>query len=98
MNAKFGREVTLEKEVDQAIVLQRYIEKTNKHWNFQQDLKPTRKANTTQNWLQNSVFDFILTLKWPPHCPDINLLDYSIWAELEKGLLDRSFKFGLTQG
>lgn len=51
---------------------------------FQQDSAPAHKAKTVQQWCQNNLYDFISSSQWPPNSPDINPLDYSVWAVLEK--------------
>ena len=49
---------------------------------FQQDGAPAHTAKVVQQWLgQNMKFwpkDF-----WPPQSPDLNPLDYSVWAQIE---------------
>jgi hypothetical protein len=49
---------------------------------FQQDGAPAHTAKTVQEWLgANMKFwpkDF-----WPPQSPDLNPLDYSVWAHVE---------------
>ena len=51
-------------------------------WVFQQDSAPAHKANNTQNWCRTNLPEFISTSEWPPSSPDLNPLDYSIWAFL----------------
>lgn len=55
----------------------------NQPWIFQQDSAPAHKAKTTQQWLQNHVPGFISTEYWPAASPDLNPLDYKLWAVLE---------------
>lgn len=47
---------------------------------FQQDGAPSHTANKTQNWLKMKMPGFIPKHLWPPSSPDLNPLDYSIWA------------------
>ncbi|UYV82231.1 hypothetical protein LAZ67_21001404 [Cordylochernes scorpioides] len=54
------------------------------HWIFQQDSAPAHKAKSTQQWLETNVPEFIKANKWPSGSPDLNLLDYSLWAYLEE--------------
>jgi hypothetical protein len=50
---------------------------------FQKDSAPAHRVKVTQNWLRIHVPDFITSLEWPPYSPDINPLDFSLWAILE---------------
>ena len=52
-------------------------------WTFQQDSAPGQKAETTQEWLARNVPDFIFTADWPSSSPDLNPLDYKLWAVLQ---------------
>jgi hypothetical protein len=52
-------------------------------WVFQQDSSPAHKAKTTQEWLERNVPAFISTKDWPLGSPDLNSLDYKLWAVLE---------------
>jgi hypothetical protein len=40
-------------------------------------------AKTTQQWLQRNFPAFISTKNWPSGNPDLNPLDYKLWAVLE---------------
>ncbi|UYV84729.1 hypothetical protein LAZ67_X003238 [Cordylochernes scorpioides] len=53
------------------------------HWIFQQDSAPAHKAKSTQQWLETNVPEFINPNEWPSGSPDLNPLDYSLWAYLE---------------
>lgn len=55
-----------------------------KRWVFQQDSAPAHKAKTTQEWLRQHVPEFIEASDWPSGSPDLNPLDYRLWAELER--------------
>jgi hypothetical protein len=50
---------------------------------FQQDSAPVPKAKTTQEWLRRHVPAFISAEDWPSGSPDLNSLDYKLWAVLE---------------
>ena len=50
---------------------------------FQQDGAPAHTANTSQIWLRENIFGFITKEQWPPSSPDLNPMDFSIWAILE---------------
>jgi inhibitor of nuclear factor kappa-B kinase subunit alpha len=52
-------------------------------WVFQQDSALAHKAKMTQEWLQRNVLAFISTEDWPLGSPDLNPLDYKLWAVFE---------------
>jgi inhibitor of nuclear factor kappa-B kinase subunit alpha len=52
-------------------------------WVFQQDSAPAHKAETTQEWLRTHVPAFISAEDWLSGSPDLNPLDYKLWAVLE---------------
>jgi hypothetical protein len=52
-------------------------------WVFQQDSAPAHKAKTTLEWLRSNILAFISTKNWPSWCPDLDPLDYQLWAVLE---------------
>ena len=52
-------------------------------WVFQQDSAPAHKAKTTQEWLRRKVLAFISAEDGPLESPDLNPLDYKLWAVLE---------------
>ena len=49
---------------------------------FQQDGAPAHTAQQTQEWLATNTPDFINKDEWPPNSPDLNPLDYCVWAML----------------
>jgi len=51
-------------------------------WVFQQESAPAHKAKTTPEWLWQNVLAFISTEDWPSGSPDLNPLDYKLWALL----------------
>ncbi len=53
---------------------------------FQQDGAPAHTAKVVQNLLKEKLGEdgFWSKLFWPPSSPDLNPLDYSIWARVEK--------------
>ena len=52
-------------------------------WVFQQDSAPVHKAKTNQVWLRSHFPEFISAKDWPSGSPDLNPLDYKLWAVLE---------------
>ena len=56
----------------------------NAKWTFHQDSAPSPRANKTHEWLRNNFPDFITSQEWPPYSPDLNPMDYSVWAILEQ--------------
>jgi inhibitor of nuclear factor kappa-B kinase subunit alpha len=56
-------------------------------WVFQQDSAPAHKAKTTakttQEWLWRHVPAFISAENWPSGSPNLNPLDYNLWAVFE---------------
>lgn len=52
-------------------------------WTFQQDSAPAHKARATQDFLRTRIPRLISSQEWPPYSPDLNPMDFSIWAILE---------------
>ena len=50
---------------------------------FQQDGAPAHTSASTQQFLVNQMTQFWDKMMWPPSSPDLNPLDFSIWARLE---------------
>ena len=53
-------------------------------WTFQQDSAPSHSSTITQNWCKDNLPNFISKDEWPPNSPDLNPMDFSIWAELSR--------------
>ena len=51
-------------------------------WVFQQDSAPADKAKMTQDWLRRNLLAFISGEDWPSGSPELNPLDYKLWAVL----------------
>lgn len=51
---------------------------------WQQDGAPCHTSRKTQKFLQDNMAEFWGKDMWPPNSPDLNPLDYSIWASIEK--------------
>lgn len=58
-----------------------YDEETNVV--FQQDGAPAHTSKKTQNWLSENMPRFWSKTMWPPSSPDLNPLDFSVWANIE---------------
>jgi len=56
---------------------------SGQEWVFQEDSAPGHKAKTTQEWLRRNVLAFFSAENWPSGSPDLNPLDYKLWAVLE---------------
>jgi hypothetical protein len=41
-------------------------------------------AQTTQQFLRETMVEFWTPVDWPPCSPDLNLLDFSIWSVLQE--------------
>jgi hypothetical protein len=51
---------------------------------YQQDGAPSHTAASTQNYLTRNCNDFISKDEWPPNSPDLNPMDYGIWAAMQQ--------------
>ncbi|RWS09636.1 Protein CBG27381-like protein, partial [Dinothrombium tinctorium] len=51
-------------------------------WIYQQDSAPSHSSKTTQEYLSQRA-QFITSTEWPSCSPDLNPLDYCIWALLK---------------
>jgi len=51
---------------------------------FQQDSAPAHHARETIQLLRQEMPDFISPEQWPPNSPDLNLVDYKIWATMQQ--------------
>jgi hypothetical protein len=58
-------------------------------YTFQQDGAPCHTANKTQKWLANNFTNFWPKHFWPPNSPDLNPLDFSIWAYVARKACDK---------
>ena len=50
---------------------------------FQQDGAPCHTSKLTQTWLAENLQNFWAKEIWPPSSPDLNPLDFSIWAAVQ---------------
>lgn len=57
---------------------------------FQQDGAPPHTSKKTQAWLKDHLVAFFPKDMWPPQSPDLNPLDYSVWATVEKDACSKS--------
>jgi len=51
---------------------------------FQQDSAPSHRARDTLQLLQRDTPEFIAPDLWPPNSPDLNPVDYKIWAMMQQ--------------
>jgi hypothetical protein len=58
----------------------------------QQDSAPAHKAKTTQEWQQRNATAFISTEDWSSGSPDLNPMDYKLWAVLEEMICQKRHK------
>ena len=56
---------------------------SGQEWVFQQYWALAHKTKTTQGWLRRNILAFISTKDWLSESPDLNSLDYKLWAVLE---------------
>ena len=50
---------------------------------IQQDAAPAHNSKATQSWLRANYPCFNSKEEWPPYCPDLNLMDYSVLSILQ---------------
>ena len=79
INSQTYQSLILEKEI--SIAGQKLFK--NDPWTFQQDSAPAHASKINQNWFRVRNIEFISKDEWPPSSPDLNPLDYSVWANLE---------------
>jgi len=67
-------------------VVQPWAAKTfgDQPWTFQQDSAPSHASKATMQWLKSNFLDVISPDEWPSSSPDLNPMDFSIWAILEQ--------------
>ena len=51
---------------------------------FQQDSAPAHRARETNELLRRETPNFISPEQWPPNSPDLNPVDYKIWATMQQ--------------
>ena len=56
---------------------------------FQQDSAPVHRARDTMALLRRETTDFISPDQWPPNSPDMNPVDYKIWAVMQKRVYEK---------
>ena len=57
---------------------------------FQQDSAPAHRARDTIALLHRQMPDFISPDQWPPNSPDMNPVDYKIWAVMQERVYEKS--------
>jgi transposase len=55
----------------------------DKPFTFQQDGAPAHSAKVCQAWCRSNLPGFIDKDQWPPCSPDLNPMDFGVWAMLE---------------
>ncbi|KIH45639.1 Kunitz/Bovine pancreatic trypsin inhibitor domain protein, partial [Ancylostoma duodenale] len=73
INTEFHLEEVLKKEL-----------KGKGNWTSQQDGAPSHKSKKVQRWCRQNLLDFIYANEWLANSPDLNVMDYSVWAILEE--------------
>jgi len=56
---------------------------------FQQDSALARRAHDTIALLRREMPDFISPDQWPPNSPDMNPVDYKIWAVMQERVYEK---------
>ena len=56
---------------------------------FQQDSAPVHRAIDTIALLRRETLDFISPDEWLPNSPDINSVDYKIWAVMQQQVYEK---------
>ena len=77
VNSDYYREVLLK-----AKLLPCFKEILGDNFIFQQDSTPAHRARDTITLLCREMPDFISPNQWPPNSPDMNPMDYKIWAAM----------------
>ncbi|EPB65323.1 hypothetical protein ANCCEY_15614 [Ancylostoma ceylanicum] len=47
-------------------------------------LRPAHNSKKVQRWCRENLPDFIHANEWPANSPDVNIVDYPVWAILEE--------------
>ncbi|KAI6651434.1 hypothetical protein LOD99_5241 [Oopsacas minuta] len=61
----------------------KYIDRVQKPMSVMVWGGPAHAPKSTQDWLRARKIEFISEDEWPPSSPDLNPLDFSVWANLE---------------
>ena len=59
---------------------------------FQQDGAPAHTSKKTQEWCKSQFPNFWSKEMWPPSSPDLNPMDFSVWAILESEACAKAHK------
>ena len=62
--------------------IKKIAKKQNYQYVFQQDGAPAHTSKIVQSWMRLNM-NFWKKDFWPPQSPDLNPLDYSIWAQIQ---------------
>jgi transposase len=88
-----GESVNGEKYIQEIMINSGVIEAMNRrhgefNWLLQQDNAPCHKSQLTMNFLREKV---ILLDEWPPHSPDLNVIEM-VWAWMKKKIWEAAPK------
>ena len=61
-------------------------------WVFVQDGAPAHTQKQNQEWCRENLPNFIDKEEWPPSSPDLNVMDYCVWAILEQMVSSKSYR------
>jgi len=84
INGAYYRDILLKKQLLSTI---RWI--SGDIFIFQQDNAPAHRARDTVEFLKRETPAFIGLDLWPPNSPDLNPVDYKVWATMEQRLYQR---------
>lgn len=84
INGAYYRDILLRQKLLPAI---RRV--SGKNFIFQQDSAPAHRARETVEVLRRETPDFISPDLWPPNSPDLNPVDYEIWAVMQRRVYQR---------
>ena len=65
------------------VMLEEMQTMSNGDYIFLQDGARAHTAKATLQYLENHCPDYIPPNFWPPRSPDLNVLDFSVWSDLE---------------
>ena len=72
------------------------IKQYSDYFTFQQDGAPAHRARETVELLKVETPDFIPPNLWPPNSPNLNLVDYTIWAYCKNGFARQALRMSTS--